>query len=41
MARVRAFEIDGLVLWFFSYDHDPPHFHAKRAGEWEVRVYFL
>jgi hypothetical protein len=25
----------------FSNDHLPPHFHAKRKGQWEVRVYFL
>jgi len=24
-----------------SNDHLPPHFHAKRKGQWEVRVYFL
>ncbi len=22
-------------------DHLPPHFHAKRKGQWEVRVFFL
>ena len=41
MATVAAFEIDGLKLWFWSDDHDPPHFHAKRSGEWEVKVHFL
>jgi hypothetical protein len=41
MATVRAFEIPGLKLWFWSDDHEPPHFHAKRAGEWEVKVSFL
>ena len=41
MATVRAFTLDGLKLWFWSNDHDPPHFHAKRNGEWEVRVKFL
>ena len=41
MALVRAFEIEGLRLWFPSNDHEPPHFHAKRSGEWEVRVRFL
>jgi hypothetical protein len=28
-------------LWFWSLDHEPPHFHAKRDGEWEVKVRFL
>lgn len=41
MATVRAFVVAGLKLWFYSNDHEPPHFHAKRAGEWELRVYFL
>ena len=41
MAKVTAFEIPGLATWFWSMDHEPPHFHAKRAGEWEVRVRFL
>lgn len=41
MAAVRAFKIKGLKLWFWSNDHTPPHFHAKRDGEWEVRVKFM
>lgn len=41
MATVEAFEIAGLKMWFWSNDHDPPHFHAKRSGEWEVKVRFL
>ncbi len=41
MAIIRAFSILGLKLWFWSNDHEPPHFHAKRRGEWEVKVHFL
>ena len=41
MAVIRAFSIAGMKLWFYSSDHDPPHFHAKRNGEWEMRVKFL
>ncbi|MGO8751006.1 MAG: DUF4160 domain-containing protein [Thermoguttaceae bacterium] len=41
MATVRAFRIDGLKLWFWSDDHEPPHFHAKKSGEWEVKIHFL
>lgn len=41
MATVKAFGFDGLKLWFWSNDHDPPHFHAKKNGEWEVKVHFL
>jgi len=41
VGRVDAVALDGLDLWFNSSDHLPPHFHAKRRGEWEIRVYFL
>ena len=41
MPTMRAFHIAGLKMWFWSLDHEPPHFHAKRRGEWEVKVYFL
>jgi hypothetical protein len=41
MATVRAFSAPGLKLWFYSNDHEPPHFHAKHTGQWEVKVYFL
>jgi hypothetical protein len=41
VARVSAFAIPGLDLWFNSSDHLPPHFHARRPGEWEIRVFFL
>jgi hypothetical protein len=40
MPRVACFEIAGLSCWFWSNDHDPPHFHAKKEGEWEIRVKF-
>ena len=41
MGRVAAFSVAGLDLWFNSHDHAPPHFHARRPGVWEVRIYFL
>ena len=41
MAKLECFAIPGIELWFFSHDHSPPHFHAKRKGQWEVQVYFL
>lgn len=40
MAKVVCFEISGLYCWFWSNDHDPPHFHVKREGEWEIKVNF-
>jgi hypothetical protein len=41
MSEVKAFSIAGLKLWFPSNDHEPPHFHAKRRGEWIFKVHFL
>ena len=31
----------GVYCWFYSHEHKPPHFHAKRKGQWHIRVYFL
>ena len=41
MPKVKCFEIPGLYCWFWSNDHDPPHFHVKKNGEWELTVKFL
>ena len=41
VARVDCIAVPGVELFFNSLDHLPPHFHALRPGEWEVRVYFL
>lgn len=41
MATVSAFAISGVKFWFWSNDHEPPHFHAKKRGEWEIKVSFL
>lgn len=41
MATVTAFQISRLKIWFWSNDHEPPHFHVKRRGEWEVKVSFM
>ena len=41
MASVSAFAISGLKIWFWSNDHEPPHFHVKKRGEWEIKVAFL
>ncbi|OWK39149.1 DUF4160 domain-containing protein [Fimbriiglobus ruber] len=41
MPKVACFQIPGLTCWFWSNDHEPPHFHVKRDGEWELRVKFL
>ncbi len=41
MVTVSAFSLSGLKIWFWSNDHEPPHFHVKRRGEWEIKVAFL
>jgi hypothetical protein len=41
MAKVDCFEIPGLHCWFWSNDHDPPHFHVKQEGKWEIKVKFV
>lgn len=41
VGKVDALVLEGLDLWFNSSDHLPPHLHARRRGEWEIRVYFL
>jgi hypothetical protein len=42
MPKVQAFNLAGLDLVFYtSPEHDPPHFHTKKPGHWEIRVYFL
>jgi hypothetical protein len=41
MGKLDCFCIGGIDCWFWSYDHRPPHFNAKRRGEWEVRVFFM
>jgi hypothetical protein len=38
LGRVHAFSIPGLDCWFPSLDHDPPHIHVRRPGEWEITV---
>ena len=41
MGKVDAFQLSGLDLWFNSNDHMPPHFHAEKRGEWQIRAFFL
>ena len=41
MPKVACFAVAGIELWFNSNDHLPPHFHAEKVREWQVRVFFL
>jgi hypothetical protein len=41
VGKLGSFDIPGLLMWFNSSDHLPFHFHAKKTGKWELRVFFL
>ncbi len=41
MGGIDAFNISGLEIYFRSNDHPPPHFHVRRSGEWEIRVFIV
>jgi hypothetical protein len=41
MGKVSSFIVAGVDCWFYSHEHRPPHFHARREGQWHVRVFFL
>jgi len=41
MGKVSSFQLDGITCWFYSNEHKPPHFHAKRKGQWHITVEFL
>lgn len=41
MGKVDTFKLEGVECWFYSQDHSPPHFHARKRGKWHVRVYFM
>ncbi len=41
LSKVETFALDGLDLFFNSNDHLPQHFHVRKPGRWEIRVFFL
>lgn len=41
MPRVASFDLPGIDCRFYSNDHEPPHYHAKRTGRWQCRVFFM
>jgi hypothetical protein len=41
LGRIEGFSFQGLQAFFRSNDHRPPHFHVKKPGSWEIRVYIL
>jgi hypothetical protein len=38
VGKVDVFSVPGVEMWFWSADHIPPHFHAKKAGEWSCKT---
>jgi len=41
MPSVNCFKLDGLRCIIHTRDHQPPHFHAIRTGEWEIVIFIL
>jgi len=41
MARVQSIDLAGVEAFWNPGDHDPPHFHAKKAEHWHVKVHFM
>lgn len=41
LGKIEEFNLEGLEAFFRSSDHDPAHFHVKKKGAWEIRVYIL
>jgi hypothetical protein len=40
LSKIFIGELPGLDCFFHSGDHRPEHFHVKKKGCWEIRVYF-
>ena len=38
MGKVECCSLPGYELRFNSLDHDPPHLHVHRVGEWEIKI---
>ena len=39
MGKVTSFSLNGYQLRFYSNDHRPPHFHATKGQDWEIRIF--
>lgn len=29
----RVAQLEGIAIWMYFYDHNPPHFHAKQGDD--------
>jgi hypothetical protein len=36
-----ANQLNGYDIYWYSNDHDPPHFNIEKRGHWGIQVYFL
>ncbi len=34
MGKLECLSFPGWEAWINSNDHDPPHFHLEKPGEW-------
>jgi hypothetical protein len=41
LGKIEEFSFKDLQAFFRSSDHLPPHFHVKKSGRWEIKVYIL
>lgn len=39
MGKVTSFSLNGYQLRFYSNDYRPPHFHATKGQDWEIRIF--
>jgi hypothetical protein len=33
-------QLQGYEIFWFSNDHDPPHFNVEKRGHWRIKVHF-
>jgi hypothetical protein len=41
VGKLECLSFPGWDAWINSDDHDPPHFHLEKRGEWQVKVLFM
>lgn len=41
MGKLECISFPAWEAWVNSDDHDPPHFHLEKPGEWLVKVRFM
>jgi hypothetical protein len=41
VGKLDCLSFAGWDAWINSDDHDPPHFHLEKPGEWVVKVRFM